>query len=211
MIDNYIYLYHVGQFIVLPLYADGISDSQTVTYSSNIPLSRSAPIYSYTNSGPRTVGVSFDLHRDLMYQINYEVSNVPIDLSMPENDDYVDILIKYLQASVVPSYSDAIKMVNPPIIALRMGDIFIKGVITGGINLSYKLPVLRTDKYAVIDVSFSISEINPYDAELVMKTGSYRLANDLDRGVATAGFTGEYLANNVSGGISSGGLVNMFN
>ena len=128
-----------------------------------------------------------------MQQINYGVSNAPIKLSMPDSDDYVDLMIKYLQASVVPSYSDAVKMVNPPIVALRMGEIFIKGVLTGQLSLQYKLPILRNGKYAVVSVNFGISEINPYDAELVMQTGSYRLADSLDRGVATAGFTGNQL------------------
>lgn len=193
MIDNYIYLYNVGQYIVLPLYASSISDNQSVSFAQNTPLSRSAPIYSYQNSGPRIINLSFDLHRDMMQQINYGVSNAPIKLSMPDSDDYVDLMIKYLQASVVPSYSDAVKMVNPPIVALRMGEIFIKGVLTGQLSLQYKLPILRNGKYAVVSVNFGISEINPYDAELVMQTGSYRLADSLDRGVATAGFTGNQL------------------
>ena len=193
MIDNYIYLYNVGQYIVLPLYASSISDNQSVSFAQNTPLSRSAPIYSYQNSGPRTINLSFDLHRDMMQQINYGVSNAPIKLQMPDDDDYVDLMIKYLQASVVPSYSDAVKMVNPPIVALRMGEIFIKGVLTGQLSLQYKLPILRNGKYAIVSVSFGISEINPYDAELVMQPGSYRLADSLDRGVATAGFTGNQL------------------
>lgn len=193
MIDNYIYLYNVGQYIVLPLYASSISDNQSVSFAQNTPLSRSAPIYSYQNSGPRIINLSFDLHRDMMQQINYGVSNAPIKLSMPDSDDYVDLMIKYLQASVVPSYSDAVKMVNPPIVALRMGEIFIKGVLTGQLSLQYKLPILRNGKYAVVSVNFGISEINPYDAELVMQTGSYRLADSLDRSVATAGFTGNQL------------------
>ena len=193
MIDNYIYLYNVGQYIVLPFYASSISDNQSVSFAQNTPLSRSAPIYSYQNSGPRIINLSFDLHRDMMQQINYGVSNAPIKLSMPDSDDYVDLMIKYLQASVVPSYSDAVKMVNPPIVALRMGEIFIKGVLTGQLSLQYKLPILRNGKYAVVSVNFGISEINPYDAELVMQTGSYRLADSLDRGVATAGFTGSQL------------------
>lgn len=193
MIDNYLYLYNVGQYIVLPLYVDSVTDNQQVSFAQNTPLSRSAPIYSFQNSGPRTINLNFELHRDMMQQINYGVSNAPIQLSVPDSDDYVDLMIKYLQASVVPSYSDAVKMVNPPIVALRMGEIYIKGVVTGQLSLTYKVPILRNGKYAIVNVGFGISEINPYDAELVMQTGSYRLADSLDRGVATAGFSGNQL------------------
>ena len=73
MIDNYIYLYHVpnssgkqGTVIVMPSYADSVTDTMSVNYATETPLARSAPIYSFTSSGPRTVQVSFQLHRDMM-------------------------------------------------------------------------------------------------------------------------------------------------
>ena len=170
MIDNYLYLYHVDQFIILPEYADSVNDTSAVTYVSTTPLARSAPIYSYSNSGPRTVTVTFTFHREMMKQINYENKSMI-------TDDYVDTLIKQVQACTLPSYAVAVKMVNPPIVALRMGkDIFIKGVITGSIGLTYKTPILANGKYAVVELSLSIQEIDPYDAVDVMKTGSYRAA-----------------------------------
>ena len=53
MIDNYIYLYHVsnssgkeGTVIVMPSYADSVTDTMPVNYSTETPLARSAPIYS---------------------------------------------------------------------------------------------------------------------------------------------------------------------
>ena len=55
MPDNYIYFYHLDQFIMLPLYADSVQDTMAVNFETSTPLSRSAPIYSYRNSGPRTV------------------------------------------------------------------------------------------------------------------------------------------------------------
>ena len=76
MIDNYIYLYHVsnasgkqGTVIVMPSYADSVTDTMSVNYATETPLARSAPIYSFTSSGPRVVQVSFQLHRDMMKQI----------------------------------------------------------------------------------------------------------------------------------------------
>lgn len=188
MIDNYIYLYHVsnqsgkeGTVIVLPSYADSVTDTLQVSYNSETPLARSAPIYSYQSSGPRTVQVSFSLHRDMMKQINFQTSNAAVTL----DEDYVDLFIKYIQAAALPNYSTASKMVNPPVVALRLGnDIFIKGVINGSVGITYNYPVLSNGKYALVSVSFSITEIDPYDAKTVMKTGSFRgLSTSLERRV----------------------------
>lgn len=196
MIDNYIYLYHIDTFIVIPGYAESVSDSIAVNYSQNTPLSRSSPIYSYSNSGPRTVQVSFNLHRDMMTQINYGVSNAPIGASQgaitsPEaklNDDYVDFMVKAIQAAALPSYAAAQKMVNPPMVAVRMGnDVFIKGVILGNVGLVYKAPILSNGKYSEIDVNITIAEVEPYDAETVVEQGSFRgLNKTLERRIYSA-------------------------
>lgn len=188
MIDNYIYLYHVknssgedGTLIVMPSYADSVTDTMSVSYATETPLARSAPIYSYQNSGPRVVQVSFQLHRDMMKQINFQVSNASVTMG----DDYVDTIVKGIQAAALPTYSTASKMVNPPVIAMRLGnDIFIKGVVTGSVGITYNYPVLKSGKYASITLAFSIAEIDPYDAPTVMKTGSFRgLSTSLERKV----------------------------
>ncbi len=181
MIDNYIYLYHTDTLIAIPTYPETIDDSMTITYNQASPLSSSAPIYSYSNSGPRTFQVSLNLHRDLMNDINVNSSNLNIDNL--EDDDYIDLMIKQLQASVLPKYAAAEKMVNPPIIAVRFGnDIFCKGVITGGLVTRYSGPILRTDKYALVSIDFTLNEIDPYDAESVMRVGGFRgLNTDLER------------------------------
>lgn len=174
MPDNFIYFYHLDQFIMLPLYADSVQDSMSVAFEQSTPLSRSAPIYSYRNSGPRTVQVGFDLHRDLMTDINYQKSNVPVG-SPDMGDDYVDILIKYLQAAALPVYNATNKMVSPPIVAMRLGkDIFIKGIVNGSVGLTYKFPILKNGKYALISLNFAIEEVEPYDAWDAVAQGSYR-------------------------------------
>ncbi len=181
MIENYIYLYHIGQYIILPSYADSVTDSQPVSFSTTTPLSRSAPIYSYANSGPRSIQVAFDLHRDLMMQINKELNHIE---GVTLDNDYVDLFIKYIQAATLPAYEVANKMVNPPIVALRLGnDIFIKGVITGSLGITYNYPILSDGRYAKVAINFSISEIDPYDANTVIRTGSFRnVSTTLDRG-----------------------------
>ena len=175
MIDNYIYLYHIDKFLVLPTYAEQLQDSISITFSHETPLGRSAPIYSFSNSGPRKIQFSFKLHRDLFYTLNYKVSNLNLEM----NDDYVDIFIRLIQAAALPSYSTATKMVNPPMVAVRLGDeIFIKGIIDNYVGVTYGLPILRTNKYANVEVNFGVSEIEPFDAESVVNYGSFRGLNE---------------------------------
>lgn len=183
MIDNYVYLYHTDTLIAIPTYPESIQDSMGVNFNQATMLSRSAPIYSYTNSGPRSLTITLHLHRDMMNDVNISASklNVP-DLN---SEDYVDILVKQLQAAALPRYAAAEKMVNPPIVAIRFGnDIFCKGVVHGAVAVTYSGPILRTDKYAEVTVDFTVYEIDPYDADTVMTVGSFRgLTTDLERRV----------------------------
>lgn len=181
MIDNYVYLYHTDTLIAIPTYPEQISDAMQTSFNQAQPLSRSAPIFSYANSGPRSFAVSLQLHRDLMNGINTSSSN--LDLKDLDREDYVDVLAKQIQAIALPRYAAAEKMVNPPLIAVRFGnDVFCKGVVTGGVTITYSGPILRTDKYAQVNIDFSISEVDPYDADSVMNLGSYRGINqDLER------------------------------
>lgn len=183
--DCYIYLYHTDEYFILPQYPSTISDTLNSSFSSQNALARTAPVFSYNNSGPRDVDCKLQLHRDMMNQVNTLGSNVKInsvddqgnaDIIYKIDDDYVDILIKKLQAIALPRYSATDKLVNPPQVAIRFGDdIFIKGVVaSGGISINYELPILRNNKYAQVGISFRVSEIQPYDADSVGLLGSYR-------------------------------------
>lgn len=193
LIENYIYLYHTDTFIILPVYPESVSDSMGVTFSPTTPLSRSAPLYSYQNSGPRTVMFNFTLHRDMMAQVNYQKSNVAVAIG----DDYVDTLIKQLQAAALPKYRASAKLVDPPIVAIRLGnDIFCKGIVNGGVNITYRAPIIRdangNDKYSLVDISLSINEVDPYDASSVMQMGSFRgLSPTLERNLWKASTSAE--------------------
>lgn len=182
MIDNYIYLHHLNTYILLPLYPEEIRDSQSARYSSSTPLMRSAPIQSYSDSSARTIDISFSLHRELMTQINYRKSNAVLEIG----DDYIDTLVKHIQACAVPKYSAGDKMVDPPLVSLRIGDdIFIKGIISSGPVVSYGLPIIHIDgkdKYARVTLSFGVTEVDPYGADEVAKVGSFRgLSTSLER------------------------------
>lgn len=171
MIQNYIYLYHTNTYVIIPSYPESITDSMQSTFASENPIARSAPIFVYSNSGPRSVQIDIPLHRDMMTQINYGISNLNVELG----DDYVDTIIKQLQSISVPKYVAERKMVNPPMIAVRFGnDIFIKGVVNGNINVTYEGPILAGNRYAQVTISFTVSEVDPYSAEMIAEQGSFR-------------------------------------
>ena len=176
MIDNYLYMYHTDTLVVLPLYPEQIQDSMTVEYADNKPLSRTAPIYSYVSSGPRTFQVELPLHRDMMNQVNTEMSVYRTSVPELHESDYVDIMIKQLQACALPVYAASEKMVNPPLVAIRFGnDIFCKGVINGPVSVTYSGPILANHKYGLVTVSFSYPRYYPYHRYQIHQFRSYQM------------------------------------
>lgn len=178
--DCYIYLYHTDEFFILPQYPSSVSDTLESNFNSQNALSRTAPVFSYNNSGPRSIDCTLQLHRDMMNEVNTLQSNVKVnqgsDIIYKIGDDYIDILIKKLQSIALPRYSSADKLVNPPQVAIRFGnEIFIKGVVaSGGVSVNYELPMLSNNKYAQVKISFRVSEVQPYDADSVGALGSFR-------------------------------------
>ena len=172
--DNYIYISHLDkdfQFWKLPTWPDTISDSMQSTFTPTNALGRTAPVYTFSNSGPRTVRISIPLHRDLMDEVNLGVSNSKLG----EGEDYVDNLVRALQAIALPKYNLKNKAIEPPLVALRLSnEIFIKGVVTSGIGMDFTKPILSNGKYAKIDLTLEISEVDPYDATSVFKNGGFR-------------------------------------
>lgn len=172
--ENYLYISHLDEdfkFWQLPCTPETITDSMESTFNQTTALGRSAPVFTYSKSGPRTVNIALKFHRDMMDALNVGVSNSELKLG----EDYVDNLIKALQAISVPKYNLSNKAVEPPLVALRLSnEVFIKGVVTSAIGLEYKLPILSNGKYAQVSLSFSVSEVDPYDASTVFANGSFR-------------------------------------
>ena len=200
--DNYIVLHHIGKKLVIPVDPDAISDSMGVSYAENSPLSRSAPIYSYQNSGPRSVQVSFTLHRDLCREFNPELAAAGIDP--------VDLLIENLDALVLPDYDSANKIVNPPVVSLKIRDeIYIKGVISGSVGVTYSLPIINYGddtkavyKYAVVAISFGVNEITPYSASILPKVGGkFRAGSGFSSRLSDRGTSG--ISNRGTSGVSN--------
>lgn len=176
--NNYIYLYHTDEFLPIPVFPDQIMDQMQSTFSQQNALSRTAPVFSYSNSGPRQIQVALSLHRDMLVGMNnaITISNVEMEVG----DDYIDTMIKKLQAVALPRYKGENKEVIPPMVAVRFGDeVFIKGVVIGGVSVEYHAPIIQTldgtgAKYAQVNVSFTVYEVDPYDAESVSQLGSFR-------------------------------------
>ena len=174
----YVYIYHLpsdvqgeGTLIYIPQWPDQVNDSINSNFNETNALSRTAPVFSYINSGPRTISVSLQLHRDMMDEVNFKHCNVKPD----DGDDYVDMFIKKLMAVALPNYHTASKEVEPPMVAVKFGDqIFIKGVVNGGVSVEYNKPLLTDNKYSLVNIGFSVSEIDPQDAISISKVGSFR-------------------------------------
>ena len=171
LIDNYIYLYHTDEWLLIPVYPDQIADSMQTTFQQTNALSRSAPVFSFSNAGPRSVQINLTLHRDLMDDLNYSASNLKIEIG----DDYIDTLIKRLQSISLPRYKATSKSVVPPMVAVRFGEeLFIKGIVNSQVTVTYKKPILDNNKYAQVDIAFNVYEVDPYDADSVSQLGSCR-------------------------------------
>lgn len=172
--NNYLYISHLDedeQFWLLPNTPDSISDTMQSTFQQTNALGRTAPVFTYSNSGPRVVQISLKLHRDMLDDLNVGVSNSGV----PTGHDYMDTLINALQAIALPKYNLNNKAIEPPLIAIRIeNQIFIKGILNGPIALSYGLPVQADGKYAVVNLSLQIAEVDPYDSTSVYKNGGFR-------------------------------------
>ena len=173
--DCYIYISHLDgiapQYWRLPQYPDDVTDQMESTFSPQNALGRTAPVYTFSNAGPRQISFNLEFHRDMIDAVNVGYSNVTLN----DSEDYSDKLISALQAIALPKYNLNNKAIEPPLVAVRLGrQIFIKGVVTSGISVTYKKPILSNEKYAVVGIGFTVAEVDPYDASTVYTNGSFR-------------------------------------
>ena len=175
-VTNYIYLYHTDKFIIIPEYPESITDNMGSSFNQTTALSRSAPVFTYANSGPRSVTFSLELHRDMVNDLNITAGNTNLKSNVvSQTDDYVDILIKELQSIALPRYNVNNRAVIPPRVAVRFGnELFISGVVNTTVQCTYSKPILSNGKYAKVTISFAVSEYDPYDATSVSQLGSFR-------------------------------------
>ncbi len=177
LIQNYIYIYQLDKYCIIPSYPEQLTDTLGSTFAQTNALARTAPIYSYSYSGPRTVQITLQLHRDMLNDVNR--TNLDFsDKVIALDDDYVDTLIKYLQAMALPSYKAqevSSKTVNPPLVAIRFGNtLFVKGIVSGDVQVTWSGGLTRNNKYQEANVTFRVLETDPQDADSIAKWGSFR-------------------------------------
>jgi hypothetical protein len=169
--DCYLYISHLDegyQYWQLPGYPEEVTDDMQSSFQANTALGRSAPVYTFSNAGPRTIQITLNFHRDMF-------EDMPTNVVPKDGDDKAESFIHALQAIAVPKYNLANKAIEPPLVAVRLGrEVFIKGVVTSGISVTFGKPILVNEKYATMKVSFTIAEVDPYDSSTVFKNGSFR-------------------------------------
>jgi hypothetical protein len=183
--DCYLYISHLDedfQYWLLPGYPDNISDNMTVNFQPSTALGRSAPVYTFSNSGPRTVAISLEFHRDMfedmnqlaMYKGKIKTDSNPNGI-YEDTDDLVDHFIHAIQAIALPKYNLSNKAIEPPLVAVRFGrEVFIKGIVSSNVQVTYRKPILVNERYAIVKIDFTITEVDPYDSTTVFKNGSFR-------------------------------------
>ena len=169
--DCYLYISHLDdgyKYWQLPGYPDQVSDSMSSEFPASSALGRSAPVYTFSHSGPRSVGINLEFHRDMF-------DEMPSNVIPHDGEDKAESFIHAIQAISVPKYNLSNKAIEPPLVAIRLGrEVFIKGIVSGNVSVTYKKPILSNEKYAVVGISFTVSEVDPYDASTVFKNGSFR-------------------------------------
>lgn len=171
--DCYIYISHLEgidgiKYWQLPGYPDEVTDDMRSTFNETTALGRSAPVYTFSNAGPRSVQITLRFHRDMFEEM-------PSNITPRDGEDKAESFIHALQAIAVPKYNLSNKAIEPPLVAVRLGrEVFIKGVVTSGISVTFSKPILVNEKYAGIQISFTISEVDPYDSTTVFQNGSFR-------------------------------------
>lgn len=169
--DCYIYISHLDdeyKYWQLPGYPNEVTDQMDSRFEQSTALGRSAPVYTFSSSGPRSIQIKLDFHRDMFEEMQSNVK--PRD-----GEDKAESFIHALQAIAVPKYNLSNKAIEPPLVAVRLGrEVFIKGVVTSGISVTFGKPILVNEKYATMSISFTISEVDPYDSTTVFQNGSFR-------------------------------------
>ena len=175
--DCYLYISHLDegyQYWMLPGYPDKVTDTMQSSFQENSALGRSAPVYTFSNSGPRTVQINLSFHRDMFEEINQFQYPKGSD-KFADGDDMAEKFIHAIQSIAVPKYNLSNKAIEPPLVAIRLGrEVFIKGIVSGNISVAYGKPILSNEKYAIVEIGFTVSEVDPYDSSTVFKNGSFR-------------------------------------
>ena len=99
--DCYLYISHLDdghKYWQLPGYPDEVTDSMSTSFVQNTALGRSAPVYTFSNAGPRTIAITLRFHRDMF-------EDMPSNVTPRDGEDKAESFIHALQAIAVPKYN----------------------------------------------------------------------------------------------------------
>lgn len=184
IIDNYLWISNLGEnglYFILPTWPNSIQDQMQNSYNPTNSLSRSAPMYSYQYSGPRTISFNLELHREMLDLVNITNDTIIKYKNTLKEDSYdtVDTLLKAVSSLSAPKYTLSTRAVEPPTVAVKIGtEVYIKGIVNNSINIEYRKPLIKYEdgktRYAVCSINFVVTEVDPYDSATLYRTGSFR-------------------------------------
>lgn len=144
-----------------PCFPEKFTDSRQANYTSQNPLGRSEPFQIYQNSGPRTVQVAFRMHREMLN-----------DNVLGDKVNHIDTLVYAVQSATYPlDYGAHI----PPRVTLVLGNACtITGIIEGSVSADWSETIID-DRYQVVDLSFSVTEVtgNPITYNMTNRIYGY--------------------------------------
>ena len=137
--------------IFFPCFPDSFTDTRSVSVSSQNPIGRSEPFQIYQNSGPRTVSVSFRMHREMNHF-------TPIE----------DI-VKAVQSCTYPISGSRLAGGYAPLIIPRVrlvigGHEPITGIIASDVSVTWSETLSKPKdtntawKYNVVELGFTVTE-----------------------------------------------------
>ena len=131
---------------IFPCYPESFSDTRQSHFSgSQNPLGRSEPFQIYENSGPRTVSVTFKMHREMFNDDN-----------MADGENLVDRVVAGVQSATYPlGYGDHI----PPKVTLVIGNACqIEGIIADQVSANWSDTIID-HRYQMVELSFTVTEV----------------------------------------------------
>ena len=99
--DCYLYISHLDEefkYWQLPGYPEEVTDQMSSSFAENTALGRSAPVYTFSNAGPRTIQINLNFHRDMFEEM-------PSNVTPRDGEDKAESFIHALQAIAVPKYN----------------------------------------------------------------------------------------------------------
>ncbi|AWD93029.1 hypothetical protein HSE3_gp077 [Bacillus phage vB_BceM-HSE3] len=135
-ITGLVYNMNTGTKFEFPAMPDEISDNENAQFEDQAIAGRSAPIFNYSSSGPRSVSFSITLHDDYC-------------------KDGILATVNKFKALVYPSYRE---LIASPKCYIRIGD-FIRCIcVVESVDVTWKKPY-RNGIYIVADVNISLKEV----------------------------------------------------